>query len=438
MTASSRRVLFGFSIFNYFREMWPVAEHYARRGYEVHALIGWTGANADDARARCDAAGFRLHEVPEILRYGYTHPVGLIRKHRELKRWSDTLVGSARPAAVFVGHFHSCGALDNGIAWASRKRHLPLCGLPVSIYLGERQVVTARFNNVKLGMVSTALAVDHSARNRWIARVFPRWTREQGGRRLFMFPPEHLLLSWLFGLLPPNVWQKPSELLDLVFVEAEASRRMLEESGYDLGKVVVCGKPLADRVFERLSDPDHRAALYRYLRLEPDQPFVLVNVEPSAEHHYSSWDDHWRRFEGLMSCLKATRLPIVLSLHPLCEPARYRYVEERYGFRVSEDYKIIELYPYAGLSVSFPCSTNALALTFERPLVIYDFFGLTRDEYPTHDLYRTPGAAIAYDLDALADHLGHARAKMSPPFSGAALQSASAVVEQTLHARFAV
>ena len=68
-----KKVLFVFSMINYFREMLPVAEYYASQGWEVHALIGWRGWDADAALDSCYAAGFEVHQFPEEFKYGVDH-----------------------------------------------------------------------------------------------------------------------------------------------------------------------------------------------------------------------------------------------------------------------------------------------------------------------------------------------------------------------------
>ena len=91
-------------------------------------------------------------------------------------------------------------------------------------------------------------------------------------------------------------------------------------------------------------------------------------------------------------------VPVVLSLHPLCDAARYDFAEDKYGVFICRDYKIHELYPFCAFSISFPCSTNLLASMFKKPLVIYDFFGLTNTNADSALMHALPGACIAVDI----------------------------------------
>jgi len=262
----------------------------------------------------------------------------------------------------------------------------------MSPYVGERVAVGYRFENLTDAM-SAELDATRNVLRRLVAGAYPRWVRARNGKEIFMFDPNRMVSAKMFGLIDRNPWQSPSEHYDVVFVESEFSRTMLLESNYDPGKVIVSGKPLLDSVFRGLSDRAYSERLYGEVRLRINEPFILVNVEPSAEHAYSTWESQWERFRSLMGSLRETGLRVVLSLHPLCHPKNYAFVEKEYGFTLSQKYKIAELYPYCSVVVSFPCSTNQLALVFGKPLIIYDWFGVT--DGPRRDLFRVPGALYA-------------------------------------------
>lgn len=232
--------------------------------------------------------------------------------------------------------------------------------------------------------------------------------------RMFMFPPVNMLAARIMGFLQKNPWQVPSRFYDVVFVESEFSRKMLEDSNYDLRKVVVAGKPLLDSVGERLYDPEHFREMCRNLGLGEECGFVLVNVEPAAEHHYASWERHWQLFDTVMRSLERVNRKVVLSLHPLCDYENYRFVEQKFGYRISRQYKIMELYPYCDFVVSFACSTNTLALIFKKRLVIYDWFGMTAESAPRGHLFRIPGALYAYTGSELSARIDEVVKQHSP------------------------
>lgn len=420
-----RKALFVISIYQFSRETFPVLEYFVKKGWDAHVLVGFSGSTADTYIEQCRNAGLTVHRVPEALRFGdpFSHRAKLavsgtpsqcgglvhrllalwrlIRRFQEVKEFARIFLSFLKPDVVLGGPFHSCGMFDDGIAWYCSHKKILYCCLTVSAYLGEKNAVGARFSNIANGMLPRSLEANYNLRSRILARLFPYWTRTQNGKTIFMFDPFMMLAAWLSGLLPQNPWQTPSELYDLVFAESEFSRDLLVGSQYDPAKVVVAGKPLLDQVFEKLQEPQYRTMLYHDLDLRSDEPFVLVNVEPAAEHRYASWEEHWSRFHAVMDALKKTGVKAILSLHPLCHSDDYAFVEEQYGFKVSNKWTIAELYPYCSLSVSFPCSTNLLAPIFKKRLLIYDFMAITSEDSPRKDMFRLPGALYAYNYDAL-------------------------------------
>jgi len=418
--------------------MYPVARYFRQKGWAVHVLIGWDGGwsaeGMSDVCARtCEADGFVVHHVPLKLKNrvvqhgaataperGLVEAVKTVGRHPlfsplRVARWFATnlaenlaawrfcrgLISTVRPDVVFAGASHSL-RFDAAIALACVESKIPQACIPFSPYIGEKDAVRARFSNLAKGMLPAMLRADHSWLNRLFARAFPEWTRERGGERIFMFNPVQMLAARLTGLLPANPWCTPSEMFDVVFVESKLSQGMLLESSYPPEKIVLAGKPLLDAVFAHLGDEACRAELYRKLNLPVGEPFVLVNVEPSAEHHYSSWEAHWDRYHQLMDCLHQFDVQFVLSLHPLCNPDNYRPLSEKYGFVIADGIKIAELYPYCAFAVSFPCSTNLLAEVFGKRLIMYDFFFMaTPNEHGDNNRY-IPGASYAHTADELA------------------------------------
>jgi hypothetical protein len=432
-----RRALFVISVFQFSRETFPVLERCASAGFDVHVLVGWTGETAAAYIEQCTRAGFTVHRPPDELRYGdprtdaappdvedeiaVAEPPGQqdparrfkvpMTVFRRTKRYGRDLVAELRPDVVFGGPYFSCGTFDQAIARALRRRSVPYYCLAVSPYLGERNAVEARFSFLANGMINERWLVAHDRFTRLVARLAPNWRRERNGIGLFPWSPKSMIAARLTGLLDPNPWQQPSDLYDVCFVESDFSRRLLVESGYPDRKIVVAGKPLLDDVIARAHDPGYAAAIHEYLRLPAGSQFVLCNVEPGYEHRYRTWDEHWSTFHTVMRGLARIADDVVLSLHPLCDPANYRFVEEQYGFRLAEDYKIVELYPFCGVSVSFPCSTNLLAQVFNKPLVIYDFLGETRECAPRASQYRLPGSRCAYNEDEITAAVTEARAE---------------------------
>jgi hypothetical protein len=456
-----KRILFVASAVSYFREMAPVVWYFADRGCDVRVLLGSISPLTKATIAECAARGITAEVVPANVGYGaetpeaedveasvtpptaspggaattsasaalpdwlrrairWTRLARFLRvptdlaRMRRIRRFSDGYIAALKPDAVFQGAYHSVGQIDNGIARACGVQGVPLYCLPNSDYLGGRILQVARRSHLHTGMATDGILADFDWVNRLFARVFPQWTSKiSDGRRAFYWDPVFVLSAWVIDLFFDRLWMKPALDFRRVFVFSSYSSETLRTDGYPMEKVAVAGQPLLDSVWQRSGDVAQQDALYRYLKLAPGTPFLLVNIEPSAEHSYCSWDKHWDNFNAVMQVVTAHAMPVVLSLHPLCDAPRYEFAVEKYGVFICTDYKIHDLYPFCGISISFPCSTNLLAPVFGKPLIIFDFHGLTTADADSRFVHALPGAALAYSGTELSEAIASLKAKVT-------------------------
>lgn len=456
------KALFVVSIYNYHREVQPVVEAFSRNGWQVVAAIGWLGDTADEAASAYSALGCEVLRLPEDMAYpgqkinGKTEGQGvsgrettagpgtlrrlvtcvrLMQRMQNIGRRVAGIVERLRPDVVLSGPFHSCGTFDNAFALECRRRKIVHCCYPVSSYHGRRGAILARFNNLAMGMLPPILKADFDVLNRCMASLFPQWTQTQEGKTIFMWEPMTMLAARLTGLLERDIWQKPSPDFDAVFVFNRFSRSLLESNGFPMEKVVTVGVPLLDTSVVRSRDPAARRSMLADLGLREDESFLLFNVEPSAEHHYCEWDRHWQNFRTMMGIATGQKLPVVLSLHPLCQLEDYLFAEPEYGVRIARKWKIHDLYPLCRFVVSFPCSTNLLAETFGKPIAIYDFFGLAQAGSPRAEEFRLPGAFVGHTVGEIEACVKQAASmEFLPAVTGEPIPSASDAIRQHVDA----
>ena len=448
------KALFVVSIYNYHREVQPVVENFVRNGWQVVVAIGWLGGTADEAASAYAAFGCEVQRLPDDIAYpgqktygkqpgaldnpGRTEAarpmmlrrvatcVRLIQHMRRVRSWIVGFLARIQPDVVMSGPFHSCGTFDNAFALECRRRKVLHCCYPVSAYHGRKGSVQARFSNLAMGMLPPILKADFDLMNRCMASLFPHGTQMREGRTIFMWEPMTMLAARLTGLLERDIWQKPSPDFDVVFVFNRFSRSLLESNGFPMEKVVTVGVPLLDAAVARSRDPEARRSMLADLGLHEDEPFVLFNVEPSAEHHYCEWERHWQNFRTMMGVVTAQKLPVVLSLHPLCRLEDYLFAESKYGVRIARSWKIHDLYPLCRFVVSFPCSTNLLAETFGKPLAIYDFFGMAQAGSPRAEEFRLPGAFVGHTVKEIGACVKQAASmEFLPAATGEPIPSAS-------------
>jgi len=457
-----RTALFVVSIYNYHREVFPVVREFCDHGWRVAVIIGWQGQLADEAASDYARLGCSVGRLEPDIAYGdptlamvsgrhaptptrkpssLRRPLSVafqLRAMLRVKAVVERMLSSINPSVVLCGPFHSCGTFDNAIAAWARTQRIPLCCYPVSAYHGAKGAVRARFQNLRVGMLPPAIGIRYDVLNRALAWLFPAWTRRRDADGIFMWDPTRMLAAWLSGLLERDTWQKPATGMSAVYVFSEFSRQLLEESGYPMERVVVSGTPLLDAVFRQAHDPTWRRVLFADLELRDDEEFVLFNVEPSAEHHYADWDEHWRNFHTMMQIVTGVGMPVVLSLHPLCRESDYAFAETQYGVRISRRHKIYDLYPHCRIAVSFPCSTNLVAEVFGKPLVIYDFHDMAGPDSDRASEYRLPGALIGHTPAELEERVrvalerGRIDARVTPTVQGRASETIRKHVESLI------
>lgn len=442
------------------RELRPVVEHFHANGWRVVLRLGASGREASDAAAMFRGRGMDAEIIPPGIGYGEAEQgegrpeadavggalppaaaLGPSRAREAVKRvlrpflvhravafwryyraalrrrrWATALLQDKSVDAVLMNMFHSVGEVDNALQWAARRARLPLLCLTNAPYVGEAINIVSRTNHLQTGMSGPEIRADYDPLNRLMAALVPDWTRVlPSGVRVFNWDPVRIVAGKLAQLGMNRMWTKPSLDFDQVFVFSEFSRQLLLDCKYPDHRIQVAGQPLLDQVLRDRSNEVRQDAIAAHIGVSRGEGYILVNIEPSVEHNYASAEAHWCNFDIVVRACSGHGRKVVLSLHPLCNIPEYLWVEAKYGYRISRDYPIHELYPNCLVSVSFPCSTNVLALRFRKPLIIYDLHhNLGRDDL-TDKLYRLPGALVAWNEEQLRSHIS--TALCGPPSS---------------------
>jgi hypothetical protein len=285
-------------------------------------------------------------------------------------------------------------------------------------------------------MAKPVIKANYDLFNRTLARLFVRWTRTLSDSTVaFFWDPALIVAGHLAGLGMNRMWLKPSLDFEKVFVFGEFSRKLLLDAAYPEDKIVVAGQPLLDEILARRDDPVRQAQIASHIGVAPGNPYLLLNVEPSLEHNYATKEEHWCRFHEVMRACSNHGLPVVLSLHPLCDVRNYKFAEAQYGARISTDVTIHELLLSCTVNVSFVCSTNLLAQQFGKPLVVYDYQRIIGRDKESEILYTIPGMLVGRGEEELRRHIATAL-RSAEKSASVVTQNAMAcsIIEQTVHA----
>lgn len=439
------------------KELRPVIVHFHKTGWAVDVRIGRSGPEARAAIEGLSLSGIAAQFIPDSIGYeaenhgaevgapsrptgtpGFLSKIGratykgikvalkpflvhrLVAFFRHLgvavrnRRWGEDLLRESKPDAVLITAFLSVGQVDNAVLRAANRNRIPVFCLTNSPYVGELPCRVARLNHLRTGMAGPEIRKEFDALNRFIAYVSPDWTRTLADQSIvFYWDPMRILASHVAGLGMNRMWCKPSMDFDIVFLFSEFSRTLLLESGFSSEKLVVAGQPLLDEIFATASSESRRREIAEHIGVPDGDPFLLVNIEPGFEHNYVTADEHWRHFHEVMLATTAHGIPVILSLHPLCRTDAYGFAEAKYGVRISSGISIHELYPKCSVSVSFPCSTNLIALDLGKPLVIYDFYDMVDRDAEISRLNHLPGAMVARNEEELRGYIAEKLLKHS-------------------------
>ncbi len=402
------RVFFLFSVLQYHLEGREVVRYFHEQGSDCDVFLGFSGRVAEEAGAYYAGLGIRCTKVNSDFRYeeakgddskpprpvsvgeifslieGSTYDIGRlwfdikriaasVRLHRRVRREADDLLGRFKPDIVFLGSFLSCGKLDNAFARRASERGIPTHCLANTPVVGTRLSMEGRLTNILCGMVKTNHVFDHhNWLHMFIARTFPDWIHSVKGVPLMPFVDYELLAAKAAGIGEPWPWQKPSLHFDAFFVPGELSRELAVEapSRFPAEKVHIVGTPRLDPVAAALESGELEKKVSARLGIE--LPCILLHVSPAYEHRTLSREDHFRNVEMLCRVARSAGRPVAIALHPLANPADYAGIFEDHGLAFDRSLDITELFPFASVVIAHPSCTNFLAMTFSKPLVVYD------------------------------------------------------------------
>ena len=411
-----RRAFFDFSVPAYFNEGFPVLKEFCSAGWTCTVMLEWGGRGALAAAAECRALGCTMIELPDSLLYQvetipqtaneeieaiassvqpvepklrrrafqwiakYCPPAGRIiellwsmLRLMDLRRFGERLVREARPDVVIFGPFNSYGRASNAVFAAAKRSGILMVCIPFAPLMGEPYQILERSESLRRGNIGPIVRADYDLFNRFCGLLFRSWTRAIGPVRLFHSDPAEVIAGRLAGLNFTDGWQKPSPYFDKVFVPSEHSLHCLRIADYPMERVVLSGVPRMDNIIRSLGSEAARREFYNAIHLPFESPFIVLNVEPLAEHKVSTWDEHWRLFRATMSAATSPGMPVVLSLHPLCLPENYAFAEREYGAIVRHSKSIYELTAFSAIVISSICSTLLTTQMLRKPTLVYDY-----------------------------------------------------------------
>lgn len=429
MIKKNRNLLFVLSIPQYHIEIFPIIEHLSKDNFNISVIIGWNGDNNNRVKEiykklNCDVLQINkkfAYEMSKIKSkkekiisestafnlFNFLSRIILFFKYIVyfflLKKYIKNIFNHINPQIIFQGPFHSCATFDNVINFEALKRAVHNICLPVSAYAGKKNATFARHSNFQKGMLPNLLSKNYDIINKLFALFFKNWVYSFRGSDLFAFDPIRMFAAKLNLILEEDVWLKPSKNFDNIFVYNSFAKKMLYND-FPREKIIEIGIPTLDNSLKEFNKNNNKNVLI-HLGLNSNSKFILYNVEPSYEHKYLDKEKHWEYFNNNLKIVSSMKYPVILSLHPLCKYKDYVFAEKKFNVRIEKKLKIHDLYPYAHVVISFPCSTNIFSIIFKSNLIIYDYQGMTKSNNFRKNEFKIPDSKIAYSPDTILYYL---------------------------------
>lgn len=336
-------------------------------------------------------------------------PIYLKESIRAKKVARSILFSWSRPQIYFSTNFGSIIGVENHLAKFARDMGIRLFSYSTYPCCGEDIFIWRSFQQVDIGMWKNSLRADTDYINKFLAKMFPSWTREYKGKVQFAKDPIKMTAAWLHGLLYYSPWKKPYDIFDRIYVPYDFSAALLHRNDHSPERIAMLGKPSIDKVAEACADDGFVAQMQANLDFSLKGSFILFNVAPSAEHHMTDVDTHFRQFTAICDVLKRTGQKIIMSLHPLCDFMVYDRYARQYGFTVSQKYQIYYLQPFCRFVVSHWCTTNYQAALIGKKVIDVDYYNIRNEDdlslVAPEEIHANILIIAPEDLPTAVDHL---------------------------------
>ena len=210
---------------------------------------------------------------------------------------------------------------------------------------------------------------------RWIRRRHPSQVIDSPQGAVLRYTPVQTLVLSLMRMLPPNPWCMGGGHSDFVAVSGPADRDTRIRDGVPAEKIVVTGETSFDFLFEAAQGKEALiAGIQQAYGLDVGKKRLLCCPPPLLEHHLTGAAEHWEHMHSLAGVLAETGANVLMALHPRCDPADYRWMEDSANVRILEE-SLRDSLPAADIYVaSAESSTVRWAVLLGIPVVCLDFY----------------------------------------------------------------
>ena len=425
--AQKRAVFILVNTSSIFEELFRVAKLLTQDGIEpiFHFSFGhWT---AERDAQRCEAAGFRVMRDEPIDRSAMFRRSVAVRDFLESRPQWPLATFLSNFLSVTIGLRLSLARADKFLSLTDSQLLILSCDL---VGYDSGAYVKATHRQGKKALIITSIMSNGfdvaeffdknpkfhvlSARDRLIARLFPKWVLSHRGKQIFREEPHRIVAMEMLRLAPPKPWLFNSSYADAVTVESEAMVAYSGGAGLPREQMRVVGSTADDVMAEAAADaPALRTELCRSLGLPVDRPVIVTALPPDFLYvaggrpecefqDYRSLVEFW-----IKSLCAVENYNVVISMHPSAHPDEMRFLEE-FGARIST-LGTPQLIPLCEFFVACVSSTIRWAIACGKPVIDYDIY-----RYDYTDDFDDIGGVISVseqtDFHAALHRLAHDKA----------------------------
>lgn len=220
--------------------------------------------------------------------------------------------------------------------------------------------------------------------NFFMGRYFKKWRFKTDEIDILRLPFPHILMHYLFRVVPKDPWHYLSGEVDVIAVDSSFTRDYFLSSGIDKATMKVLGSQIQDRIWRLKKEKVSRKQKFiKENNLDPSKPIFLISGCPN-QFGSTTVKCEFDSMKSLTISLSNSLENLYKKFNVIIRPhpnylAFSEYFDPNF-FTVSET-PTYELIPLSDCYLAFASATIRWALFAKVPVINYDVFGYEFSEY---------------------------------------------------------
>lgn len=289
--------------------------------------------------------------------------VNLVKDYQQKVQNTQRLFNDYSPTVLVASSDRILGYLCCLLNEA-KSRNVKIILPPIAIISGSKEVVENRLKKQDANLLANDTGLDEE---------FPEQFFSASNGKLVSFYSVWMLkpLSDL-GVLPQSPWRYGESFADVLLLDGELQKERCLNEGVDAEKMLIVG----DTEFDELYDI--------WLEQKSDEKFIdpkkaVIALPQLFEHGLLGFEEQTELVNDICNGAASNNIECLISLHPKMSLARYKYLENIPGMKISQE-PLRVILPQADIFIATNGSSTWLwAALCGIPTVLCDWSGLDYD-----------------------------------------------------------